>query len=230
MKSFVQFLLLALLFQGLLAGCARKAPLTPTSPQYVDAVELKLKIRELADQLLSTMPNSGLNDLVAMPTSFVDLENKRATSPLGNLFAESLIYEFNQRGFPVFEYHITGNVDTVLGQGDFALLRQGVTSTAGKKWAALLVGTYQRDKDVVFINARLVRARDGMVLRTAQLVLLKSAVVDRLSGPISPTADGAPAKGKEPLISGGAMRIVPAPWKASAPQPKSGLRSAPTQQ
>lgn len=232
MKSLVQFLLLALLFQGLLAGCV-KQPITSTSPQYVDAMELKLKIRELADQMLSTMSNSGLTNLAAMPTSFVDLDNKRVTSPLGNLFAESLIYEFNQRGFPVFEYRITGNIDSVLGEGDFAMLRQGATSATDKKWAALILGTYYQDRDVVFVNARLVRARDGMVLRSGQLVLAKNEVVERLAGGWEPESKGAAQrKNPPPPISGGTLNIKPAPGKkpvsAGTAPARIGLWSAPS--
>lgn len=224
MTALARLFLLILLFQVLLAAsCTPKAAEpTPTSPAYVDAQELKLKIRELADQMLATTPNSALDGLVAMPTSFVDLDNKAQTSALGNLFAESLIYEFNQRGFPVREYRLTGNIDVILGQGDFALLRKGLVSTVNQKWAALIVGTYYRTKDAVFINARLVRASDGMVVRTGQLVLVNNSLVASLSQPVLPplppgTPPGpGPAKAVQVLptadISSGSMTIKPAPW------------------
>lgn len=237
MHILIRIFLFALLFQGLLAGCVKNPqPQQPraTDPEYVNAVEFKLKMRELADQMLATTPNSALGDLVAMPTSFVDMDNKRQTSPLGNLIAESLIYEFNQRGFPVCEYRLTGNIDMIMGQGDFALLRQGVMSTVGKKWAALIVGTYYRTPEAVFVNARLVRANDGMVLRTGQLVLVRNALIERLTTPLAapvvipesvpakalvvPTK-AAPTKETPPAHS---MKIVPAPWKAPAPTKATG--------
>lgn len=239
-----RFFLVVLLFQVLLAascsGKSKDAVPTATSPAYVEAQELKLKIRELADQMLATTPNSALDGLVAMPTSFVDLDNKARTSGLGNLFGESLIYEFNQRGFPVREYHLTGNIDVILGQGDFALLRKGLVSTANQKWAALIVGTYYRTKDAVFINARLVRANDGMVLRTGQLVLVNNALVASLSQPIlpppppsTPVMPTAPMKPPLPTadISSGKMTIKPAPWPAQRTTTKKGpgLWSSPAQ-
>ena len=46
-----------------------------SDPEYVDAVELKLKCRELADQMLATMPNDALKGVVALPTSFVEQGN-----------------------------------------------------------------------------------------------------------------------------------------------------------
>lgn len=230
MKILVRLLLFALLFQGLLAGCSSRPP-TTSDPQYVDAVELKLKIRELADQMLATVPNASLTGLVAMPTSFVDMDNKRQASPLGNLFAESLIYEFNQRGFPVCEYRLTGNIDVILGQGDFSLLRQGLVNTTDKKWAALIVGTYYRGQDAVFVNARLVRASDGVVLRTGQLLLLKNALVARLLEPLTPPAPppapagqkvakkGTGANSSEGLVSSGSLVITSAPWKSPSSKP-----------
>ncbi len=177
MSNIVRLLLCALLFSTLFASACSKR--SAHDPQFVDAQELKLKVRELADQMLATMDNSTLTGLVAMPTSFVDLDNKGQTSAFGNLIGESLIYEFNQRAFPVREYRLTGNISMKLGQGDFALLRQGIVSTK-EKWAAVIVGTYYVDKEAVFVNARLVRAYDGMVLRTGQLVLVKTPVIERL--------------------------------------------------
>lgn len=241
MTALSRLFLLVLLFQVLLAAsCAGKVQPepTPTSPAYVDAQELKLKVRELADQMLATTPNSALDGLVAMPTSFVDLDNKARTSALGNLFAESLIYEFNQRGFPVREYRLTGNIDVILGQGDFALLRKGLVSTANQKWAALIVGTYYRTKDAVFVNARLVRANDGMVLRTGQLVLVNNSLVAKLSEPVLPPLPPGVASGPgTPVqvlptsgLSSGAMNMKPAPWPTKRVTKKGpGLWSTPGQ-
>lgn len=186
MKRLTIFLLFGLLFQSLLAGCAGHGSTVSLAakPGLVDAQELRLKLRELADQLLASTPNEGIGNLVAMPTSFVDVDHKNQTSALGNLCAESLIYEFNQRGYPVSEYRLSGDVDVLLGQGDFALLRQGVTKTAGKQWAALMVGTYAVAGDSVFVNGRLVRASDGMVLRTGQVLLPKNELVASMLTPI----------------------------------------------
>ncbi len=182
MTNIVRFLLFVLLFQSLLiAGCASpKKPRPAPIPKTTQALDFKQQVRNLADQMLATMDNRTLMGLVALPTSFVDMNNKSVTSSLGNLLGESLIYEFNQRGFPVREYRLSGNIEMKLGQGDFTLLRQGVMTT-NERWAALIVGTYHADDDAVFVNARLVRAMDGMVLRTGQLILAKTPLIQRLS-------------------------------------------------
>lgn len=164
----------------MLAGCAKKN-LPPEQPGYVDAVELKLKCRELADQMLATVPNDALKGFVAMPTTFVDENDTSRSSPLGRVMAESMFYEFNQRGFPTREYRLTGKIDVVGGKNDLALAANQVVPTTKQPWAALVVGTYYVDKDATFVNARLVRASDGLVLRTGQLVLPNTPVIARMS-------------------------------------------------
>ena len=163
----------------LLTGCHGIIKKTPRDSSYVDAVELKLKCRELADQLLATMPNSALQGIVAMPTSFVDQNNTSRSSVLGRLIAESMFYEFNQRGFPTREFRLTGNIE-VMGSRDNLVLVPNKSVMSKQAWAALLLGTYCVDEDATFINARLVRATDGLVLRTAQLVLVNTPIIERL--------------------------------------------------
>ncbi len=213
MPNIIRLLLISLLFSTLfVSGCA--PPRSALDSQYIDAQELKLKIRELADQMLSTMDNSTLTGLVAMPSSFVDLNHKGQTSAFGNLLGESLIYEFNQRAFPVREYRLSGNIDMQLGQGDFALLRQGVMS-AHEKWAAIIVGTYHYDHKAVFVNARLVRAYDGMVLRTGQLILVNTRIVERLIKDTTKRHDPSPPPSLG--LGSGTLKIRQVPPTPSAP-------------
>jgi hypothetical protein len=216
--------LVSILLLTFMAGCSGRA--SPERPDYVDAVELKLKCRELADQLLATMPNDALQGFVAMPTSFVNQNNSSLSSPLGRLIAESLFYEFNQRGFPTREYRLTGNISVAGGRDDLALAANQVVPTQGRKWAALIVGTYHVDRHATFVNARLVRAGDGLVLRTGQLVLVNTPIVARMgkSDPVAVPASGprsyySPGTGTGPTspaplytpadaISSGKIRIV----------------------
>lgn len=196
MRNATYPLLLCLLLTAILAACSPKQTLPPQQPGYVDAVELKLKCRELADQMLSTVPNNALQGFVAMPTSFVNENNTSQSSPLGRLMAESMYYEFNQRGFPTREYRLTGKIQVEGGKNDLALAANDIIPTKGQKWAALLVGTYYVDKDATFVNVRLVRASDGLVLRTAQLVLPNTPVVTRMA-----MADGGGATVKSPSVA-----------------------------
>lgn len=180
MRNTVSFIILCLLAVAFsLAGCSHKGR-GANSSGYTDAVEIKLKCRELADQMLATMPNDAIQGLVAMPTSFVDQNNTSRTSPLGRLMSEAMFYEFNQRGFPTREYRLTGNISVSGGRDDIALVPDAIVGTQ-QKWGALLVGTYYVEKDATFVNVRLVRATDGLVLRTGQLVLVNTPIVLRMA-------------------------------------------------
>jgi hypothetical protein len=118
---------------------------------------------------------------VALPTSFVDQNDFNSSSPLGRYLTEGLTYEFNQRGFPVREYRTDGSITMNEGMGETALARKGKIATAKGKGNALLIGTYHQDPDVIFVNARLVRSSDGIVLRTGQIMLAPNAVTLRMT-------------------------------------------------
>ena len=238
MLRFLHFFVL-IFSMAVLAGCgAMQAQSTqyktvlPTDPNYIAAQELKLKVRELADQLIASLPNDALTGFVALPTSFVDQNDFNSSSPLGRYLAEGLIYEFNQRGFPVREYRTDGGITMREGLGDTALARKGKVATAKGKGNALLIGTYHQDPDAIFVNARLVRASDGLVLRTGQVMLTPNAVTLRMAnaGPDGwPLSAVLPASKKKP----GEM-VYPEPGCGtlftSTPAPKSDgmkIRQAP---
>ena len=162
-------------------GSGQYKRVAPTDPNFIAAQEVKLKVRELADQLIASLPNDALAGFVALPTSFVNQNDFNSSSPLGRYLAEGLIYEFNQRGFPVREYRTDGSITMSEGMGETALARKGKIATAKGKGNALLIGTYHQDPDVIFVNARLVRSSDGLVLRTGQVLLTPNAVTLRMT-------------------------------------------------
>lgn len=207
MLKFFRTYLVVLMLAAIFAGCA-KQQLPPEQPGYVDAVELKLKCRELADQMLATVPNDALKGFVAMPVAFVNESDTSKTSPLGRLMGESMFYEFNQRGFPTREYRLTGKIDVVGGRNDLALAANQVVPTTNQPWAALVVGTYYVDKDATFVNARLVRASDGLVLRTGQLVLPNTPVIARMALSGTSVAANNSSKQSGPLGGNGTIQIV----------------------
>lgn len=172
--------------QGILiAGSGNRAVWIPggqnqgPQPGYTDARELKLKIRELAEQLIASV-DASMYGGVAVPVSFVNMDNMDETSSFGRFLAEQLYYEFNQRGFPVREYKGRGNtIVQKSDQGEFYLSRQNKNISVGKG-GLVVAGTYYSDSDSIFVNARIIRPSDGMVLRTGQLVLNNTGVTRRM--------------------------------------------------
>jgi hypothetical protein len=85
----------------------------------------------------------------------------------------------------VREYRANGGINMREGTGEMALARKGKVATAKGKGNALLVGTYHQDPDAIFINARLLRAADGLVLRTGQVMLTPNPVTLRMANAAS---------------------------------------------
>ncbi len=158
-------------------------PVPPQGPEagYMDARELRLKMRELADQLISGMRDHALASSVALPTSFVHQDDFDQTSSFGRFVSEQLFYEFNQRGFPVREYRLAGALKTTKN-GEFLLSRAVSSISAKDPNSVFVVGTYYADRQAVFVNARLVRGGNGQVLRTAQLVMAPNELTRRMLG------------------------------------------------
>ncbi|MDL2271778.1 hypothetical protein LJC23_01955 [Desulfovibrio sp. OttesenSCG-928-I05] len=155
------------------------APSSSPSAGYMEARELRLKVRELTEQLIAGMsiPAKGT---VALPTSFVHQDDFTQTSSLGRFVAEQLFHEFTQRGFPVREYRLGSMVRVKEGQGEFLLSRDVADISAKNSGLVFVVGTYYVDRDAVFMNARLIRGTDGGVLRTAQLIIPANAMARRM--------------------------------------------------
>ncbi len=156
----------------------------------VEMREFKVQIRELASQLFETFSGAGLQGLVAYPVTFVNLENYNSTSDFGRYLAEALIFELNQRGFPVNDAKVSNQI-VFRDDGQFVFKTHGSERLTGSK-SVFLVGTYLKEKAGIFVNARLVR-NNGDVLRTAQMVLPMNTMLDGMT--------------KAPLLSGGSLPI-----------------------
>jgi hypothetical protein len=145
-------------------------------PDYVDARELKLKMRELAAQLVVNLPQS-LSSAIAVPTSFVAQDDFESSSSLGRFIADQMLYEFNQRGLATKEIRMTGRL-VMREDGEFILARQNKAS-ALESGALYLAGTYYTEQSTIFINARLIRA-GGQILRTGQIIMPLNPLVKRM--------------------------------------------------
>lgn len=194
----------------------------PNDPGYAEAREIKLKVRELADQLVADMQDCSLQGLVALPTSFVNLNDFNESSGFGRLFAEQLFYELNQRNYPVREYRTPGAIQPSPKAGEFTLSRElGRLSARGQK-AVIVLGTYSQTENAVFVNARLVKPSDGRVLRTANLVMESNPTVVSLLSTKGYNSRSLGGKGAGKALADGGMRIRDFD-RATKPAPKRDL-------
>lgn len=142
-------------------------PVAPPSPDLEDARELRLRVRELAAQLLEA--GERLPGAVALPASFVHQDDFSRSSSFGRLLAELLFHELVRRGVPVREYRALPSISPREG-GEFALTRDPNLVVPLGPDDMVVTGAYYFDKRSVYVNARIFRAGDGLVLRTAGLV------------------------------------------------------------
>lgn len=149
---------------------------TAQNPNVVDARELKLKMRELASQLVAGLPSS-MSGHIALPTAFVHQDDFERSSSFGRFIAEQLFYEFNQRGLRTKEYRMAPML-TVREDGEFILSRNVEASPLAAN-TVYVVGTYYTDGHVMFLSARLIRS-NGDILRTGQLVMQVNPLTKRM--------------------------------------------------
>lgn len=146
-------------------------PVQPPAPDLEDARELRLRVRELAGQLLEG--GSHLPDMVALPVTFVNQDDFNRTSSFGRLVVELLFHELSRLGVPVREYRALPSISPREG-GEFVLSRDPNLVVPLGSNALVVTGTYYFDKQTVYVNARAFRAGDGMVAGTASLVFAQN--------------------------------------------------------
>jgi TolB-like protein len=151
------------------------APVPAPSEEHAAAREIRLQIREMAAQLFER-GTTGLGGGVALPASFVNQDDMDSSSAFGRYIAEQMFYELNQLGIPVREYRTMPSVLTRPEQGEFVITRDMAKAARPRPAGLALSGTYYFDKHNVFVNARLFNTKDGLVLRTANMVFPQTPV------------------------------------------------------
>lgn len=150
-------------------------PVPAPSQEHAAAREIRLQIREMAAQLFER-GTTGLGSGVALPASFVNQDDLDSTSAFGRYIAEQMFYELNQLGIPVREYRTMKSVLTRPEEGEFVITRDMAQAARPRPSGLALSGTYYFDKHNVFVNARLFDTKDGLVLRTANMVFPQTPV------------------------------------------------------
>ena len=126
---------------------------------------------EAADALLARAPYLKDGSAPLLVASFVNINSLENSSALGRMIAEQVGARFAQQGFIVKEMKLRDNVYIQENAGEFALSRSVQNLSQTHNAAAVVAGTYAVGRQSVFINARLIRAADGVVLSAYDYVL-----------------------------------------------------------
>ncbi|UIJ39022.1 hypothetical protein LWC08_05465 [Desulfobaculum bizertense] len=147
-------------------------PLQAPDVNQQAAQELRLKIRELAQQILDS--DVDLTACVTIPVSFVHQDNLQQSSPFGRLVAEQMYNELKRQHMNVVEFRSSERVRPRPQQGEFALSRD-ISELNQKRTVAILTGTYYYDANTIFVNGRLFQKADGKVLGTGSITIPQNA-------------------------------------------------------
>ncbi|MBI5558394.1 MAG: hypothetical protein HY885_12230 [Deltaproteobacteria bacterium] len=148
----------------------------PADPMET-ATELKLKVRELTQQLLDHANEPMADQSRIIVTTFVNLHHLYKTSGLGRAISEQMISEFQRSGIEVIEVRMTPSIQIREGFGEYGLSRDMAQLSYVQDAQAVVVGTYTVSDGQVVVNARLLQQGDGLVLSSGSIALPANAMV-----------------------------------------------------
>lgn len=179
---------------SLLAGKKDPAPTDPGLKSAENGLQLRLKVRELARQLLVNVKQPLEEETITMAT-FVNLGHLYKTSSLGRCLTEQMLGEFQAAGLNVLEVRKSVGMMIREGFGEYSLSRDMGELSYVHAAQVMLVGTYTVSDGQLFLAARLLRNSDGLVVSSAGMVFPLDSVTAGL------LADEATPRGGNKVVS-----------------------------
>ena len=163
-KSTTLKLLMVSLFCVLLTSCqnmVRDQNLVPASYKAADALLKGVKdipnLEPRRDGVYTRQP--------ILVASFVNIDNLQESSTFGRVTAEQIGSRIAQRGYKVIEIKMrTGSLFVQERKGELLLSRELREISYQHDAYAVVVGTYGASKQSVYVTAKLVRAKDSVIL------------------------------------------------------------------
>jgi TolB-like protein len=145
----------------------------PASNGHSTASKINQTVKFLADQLSQNKDFANISDSSIAITSFVNVENLKETSKLGNLISEHLIHDMQIRGYRIIDFKAMPDIE-VGAHGDYAFSRSVKNLKQDISLSYILTGTYTYYADGVSLNARIIDTRTNVVASTAQAFIPKA--------------------------------------------------------
>ena len=152
----------------------KKEVLLPILPSKTKIGYLNSNIIFLADQLLRNI-DVDQRKYPVIVTTFVNLNNFKETSDLGRLLKENLVHELQVRGWKVIDINYMPKIK-VNKNGEFVLTRNMRKLAKKYKVSSILVGTYAIADNALIVNARVINAKNGIIISTGQFEIPLSFV------------------------------------------------------
>ncbi|MDV6317472.1 FlgO family outer membrane protein [Chromohalobacter sp. HP20-39] len=143
-----------------LSGCSllQNRQATTTEPSMLTRVD------KAADELMSTASEHLGEQAPIIATTFVDVDQLDQSSTLGRTLSEMFTSQLVQGGMNVIEVKMRNSLYIEQNTGELILSRNVQRLSANHDAQAVLLGTYARGQNSLFVNARLVRIADRHVL------------------------------------------------------------------
>jgi len=146
---------------------------------YGDAGVVNHVVRQLSEQLTKNKDFAGTAESSIAITSFVSLEDFKATSRLSKILSENFIHEMQVRGYKVVDFKTMDKIK-VDDKGDFLFSRDIAKLRKTLHIDYALTGTCVKYKSGTVVNARIIDLKTHVVLSTAQ-ILIPRYIAKRIS-------------------------------------------------
>jgi TolB-like protein len=152
----------------LLSGCANQGGAqTFAAPQEVNIVSLMNS--SAADLVVNAagLPVGG----PVIAATFVNIDNLQESSTLGRTLAEMFATGLVRAGLTVMEVKMRDSLFIRESTGELILSRDIRRLSASHDAQAVLIGTYAQAESMVYLNVRIVRSSDNVVLGASNVQL-----------------------------------------------------------
>lgn len=186
MKSYLYLLFPALL----LAGCSelqlqRSTTTNVTVPTWEEAGsnEFIPTNYAAANALLDQAKARGLEiERPLIAATLVNINALEESSALGRIVTEQISGQFSRRGYKMIEMKFRENVYVKQNVGELLLTREIQQLAQNHKAQAVIVGTYAESDRFVFVNLKVIRPTDNIILASHDYAVPVNKMVRSLLG------------------------------------------------
>ncbi|CAN5219641.1 FlgO family outer membrane protein [soil metagenome] len=181
--------LLLILFPALLlSGCAElwpQRPSTTAQPTFEEAAtnEFIPTNYKAADALIAHARARGLDqDKPLIIATLVNINALDESSGFGRMVSEQISAQFSRSGYSMVEMKIRDNVYVKQSVGELLLTREIRDLASTHRAQAVIVGTYAESDRFVFVNLKVIRPADNIVIASHDYAVPVNKMVRSLFG------------------------------------------------
>ncbi|MEE4135432.1 MAG: FlgO family outer membrane protein [Desulforhopalus sp.] len=194
--SLARLVVLTLLLAGSIGGCARLncTPLARVLGSSTNLIQFSYGIAEnLTDQALPPLV-FGQPEMPILVTTFVDNNDLESTSGFGRILQEHVSSRLVQLGYSVREIKLAETLEINPRAGETVLSRDLNRLRGSQEAQAILVGTFSRSNQILYISSRLIDPVNANVIASDDYRLCMDEDILALFGLRRSTQEDRPVK------------------------------------